>query len=158
MGANLKDLNNLKSSFLNSITNENIFIFLDMCYMFKLIRHCLRRFKQLKTNEGATIDWSFETLRPDQEEGIFCGLMKKMSFLAVKPLRTIIAETMNFLNDESKNIHFTKSGKTAKICRMDTVSNIFNLILTKETIWKVFITLKIYILIIWMMAKPTSKS
>jgi hypothetical protein len=32
---------NLKSTFLNSITNEPIFIFIDMCHVIKLLRNAL---------------------------------------------------------------------------------------------------------------------
>jgi hypothetical protein len=58
LGADLSPFN-LKSTFLNPITNEPIFIFIDMCHVIKLLRNALGDWGYFLDGHNNYIKWIF---------------------------------------------------------------------------------------------------
>ncbi|VEN64055.1 unnamed protein product [Callosobruchus maculatus] len=147
LGADFKDTENLKTYFLHPVTENKVFIFLDMCHMFKLIRNCLGSSKIMENNSGI-IDWQYmEKLCDLQErEGLHAAtklkrrhllwMKEKMRVsLAVQTLSKSVADALDFLNKDIRHKDFANSEATAEFCRiMNNTFDIFNSrnVLTKK--------------------------
>nr|CAI5861019.1 unnamed protein product [Callosobruchus analis] len=72
LGANLKNVTDLKNYIDHPITKKHVYIFLESCHMFKLIMDYFARLKQIIDSDGRLINWEFlEKLCSFQEsEGV----------------------------------------------------------------------------------------
>jgi hypothetical protein len=69
LGADLFNLNNMRTYFPHPETNQLVFIILDPCHMIKLIRNALEHFQYLSDKDDGLIRWKyFEELVNLQEK------------------------------------------------------------------------------------------
>lgn len=147
LGANLNNITKLQTHFPHPITHENVYIFLDICHMFNLIRNCFGTFKKFKTNEMAIIDWTFiEKLCNKQEsDGLHAATRlrrrhllwakEKMKVsLAVQTLSKSVADALDFLNKDVQDEQFSNSEGTAKFCRL--LNNVFDIFNSRNVLTK----------------------
>lgn len=139
LGANIQDINNLKTYFLHPVTNEKIFIFYDPCHMLKLIRNCLGHYKSFKCGTDS-IDWDyFEKLVNLQiKEGLHAGTKIKNRHLdwtrekmkvkiAAQTLSKSVSDALNYLNKDLSHPNFINSQATSDfVLACNDIFDIFN--------------------------------
>lgn len=143
LGANFYYEPNFKPYFINPITKEECFVFLDYCYMIKLVRNTLGDKKILKTQDGHIITWNhIKNLHEfQQEEGLRPAnklTNKHIQFqnnrmdvkLAIQTLSKSVYKSFIFLmNLPDKNIpsKFLKCFATANFClQFNNIGDVLN--------------------------------
>jgi len=71
LGANF-DLSNSKPYFINPVTKEKVFTFLDPAHMIKLVRNTLGDKKNIVNSKNETIRWDFisKLYEKEKTEGV----------------------------------------------------------------------------------------
>nr|CAH7716790.1 unnamed protein product [Callosobruchus chinensis] len=75
LGADFKDVNNLKTHFTDPEIGDDVFIFLDPSHMIKLVRNTFGSQEYLTDNDNNIIDWTFLEKLVDKQnfEGLHLG-------------------------------------------------------------------------------------
>jgi hypothetical protein len=130
LGADLSPFN-LKSTFLNPITNEPIFIFIDMCHVIKVLRNALGDWGYFLDGHNNDIKWIFfKDLVPLQEkfglhaatklrqEHIYYSKSIMKVRLAVQTFSSSVVDAIDYCRNILKLPQFRESQYTSKFCRI----------------------------------------
>lgn len=140
LGADFKNVQNIKSSFPHPITAEEIFIFLDPCHMIKLVRNTFGSQKYLTDRSDNKIDWNYLVKLVDKQysEGLHLAtkirvrhigwVREKMKVkIATQTLSKSVADALLYLSKDLKLPEFHKAEPTASfIQKFNDLFDVFN--------------------------------
>lgn len=144
LGANLKDPQSLVPYFHHPVTNEKIFIFLDLCHMLKLWRNCLgdSNIQHLEDYEGNMIHWRYfkNLVELQNVEGLHAATKirnrhinffseKQKVKLAAQTFSNSVADALVFLEEDLGLVAFKGASATAEFCRV--ANNLFDIFNTR---------------------------
>lgn len=132
-GANFKYGTNFQPYFINPITQEPCYVFLDLCHMIKLVRNTLGEYKTLRIAKKEKIEWYFieQLYKLQCDEGLRAGnklTRKHIHFennkmnvkLAMQTLSASVSKSLIFLSqlpDKEIQDKFSTSIPTAQFCQ-----------------------------------------
>lgn len=139
LGANFKDIANLKTTFKHPITDEDVFIILDPCHMIKLVRNCFGSQKVLEdTLNNKNISWHFINKLVDKQysEGLHAATKIKLRHLdwtkekmkvklAVQTLSRSVSDALISLSSQFPEFALS-SGTSTFIRYFNDLFDIFN--------------------------------
>lgn len=122
---------------------ENVYVILDPCHMFKLIRNTLAKRGNLIDGNENVISWSYfiKLVELQENEGLHLGTkirrhyifweQEKMKVsLAAQTLSNSVAVWMKFCREKFKNPDFLHSAATSQFCLY--INNIFDLLSSRN--------------------------
>lgn len=141
LGAKIDNLNSLDTYFLHPVSNEKIYLFLDICHMLKLVRNAFGSENTSFTDgEGKSVNWKYlENLVNFQDlEGLHAGNKLRLRHLqwtrekmkvkiAAQTLSRSVADALNYLEFDLNLPEFLGSQATANfILLFNNLFDIFN--------------------------------
>lgn len=140
LGADFSDPENLKTSFLHPVTNDNVHIFLDPCHMIKLIRNCLASQDGISDSENREISWTYisELVKLQRSEGLHAANKIRLQHLqwerekmkvrlATQTISKSVSDALTFLREDLKNEKFINSKATSEfLLKFNNLFDILN--------------------------------
>lgn len=140
LGAELNNPYDLKTFFSHTVTEKNVYVFLDLCHMIKLLRNCLGALKTFKNSSNDFIKWKFvsKLVEVQNFEGLHVATKLRNRHLqwsreimkvrlAVQTISRSVSDAITFLRDDLKHPEFAESHATSKfILNFNNLFDIFN--------------------------------
>lgn len=140
LGAELNNPYKLKTFFRHPVTEKNVYVFLDICHMVKLLRNCFGALKTLKNSSDEFIKWEFvsKLVEVQNFEGLHAATKLRNRHLqwsreimkvrlAVQTISRCVSDAITFLRNDLKHPEFAESQATSEfILNFNNLFDIFN--------------------------------